>query len=139
MSARRRVRLLIGTTEEAPPTETRPTEDVGIHATALTKYYRHTHALESFDLAIRHGEVYGYLGPNGAGKTTTIRLLLGLHRPTSGTAEVFGIDAWTDMVAVHRASRTSAARPSGSLPGGLSGFWGLATCAPMLRSRSAHR
>jgi ABC-2 type transport system ATP-binding protein len=46
--------------------------------------------------------VFGFLGPNGAGKTTTIRLLLGLIRPTSGTARVFGLDPWADTVAVHR-------------------------------------
>jgi ABC-2 type transport system ATP-binding protein len=46
--------------------------------------------------------VYGYLGPNGAGKTTTIRLLLGIHRPTRGRAELFGIDAWADPVEAHR-------------------------------------
>jgi ABC-2 type transport system ATP-binding protein len=51
--------------------------------------------------------VYGYLGPNGAGKTTTIRLLLGLHRPSAGRAEVFGIDAWRDPVAATGAWRTS--------------------------------
>ena len=51
---------------------------------------------------MRRGEVYGYLGPNGAGKTTTIRLALGLHRPTSGSVEVFGIDAWGDPVTAHR-------------------------------------
>jgi ABC-2 type transport system ATP-binding protein len=50
----------------------------------LSKHYGDTVALDELDLAVEPGEVYGYLGPNGAGKTTTIRLLLGLHRPTSG-------------------------------------------------------
>jgi ABC-type multidrug transport system ATPase subunit len=59
-------------------------------------------ALDSLDLDVREGEVYGYLGPNGAGKTTTIRLLLGLHRPSAGRAELFGIDAWRDPVSAHR-------------------------------------
>jgi ABC-2 type transport system ATP-binding protein len=61
-----------------------------IHAEALTKRYGSTLALDRLDLAIEQGEIYGYLGPNGSGKTTTIRLLLGLHRPTAGRAELFG-------------------------------------------------
>jgi len=73
-----------------------------IRAEALTKRYGATLALDSLDLTVGAGEVYGYLGPNGAGKTTTIRLLLGLHRPTSGRAELFGVDAWRDAVAAHR-------------------------------------
>jgi ABC-2 type transport system ATP-binding protein len=73
-----------------------------IHTEGLTKRYGQTLALDSLDLAVREGEVYGYLGPNGAGKTTTIRLLLGLHRATSGRAELFGMDAWGDPVAAHR-------------------------------------
>jgi len=68
----------------------------------LTKRYGETLALDDLDLDVRPGEVYGYLGPNGAGKTTTIRLLLGLHAPTAGRAELFGIDAWSDPVAAHR-------------------------------------
>ena len=64
----------------------------------LTKRYGETLALDALDLDVEPGEVYGYLGPNGAGKTTTIRLLLGLHRPTAGRAELFGIDAWGDPV-----------------------------------------
>src|SRR5262249_57778846 len=54
------------------------------------------------DLEVRRGEGVGYLGPNGAGKTTTIRLLLGMLRPTSGRAEIFGLDAQRDTVAAHR-------------------------------------
>ncbi len=67
----------------------------------LSKRYGETLALDRLELTIKEGEVYGYLGPNGAGKTTTIRLLLGLHRPTSGRAELFGIDAWSDPVRAH--------------------------------------
>ena len=73
-----------------------------VHTEGLTKQYGETLALDALDLDVATGEVYGYLGPNGAGKTTTIRLLLGLHRPTSGRAEIFGIDAWRDPVAAHR-------------------------------------
>ena len=68
----------------------------------LTKRYRDADALVDLDLEVASGEVLGYLGPNGAGKTTTIRLLLGLIRPTSGSAELFGLDCQRDMVAVHR-------------------------------------
>jgi ABC-2 type transport system ATP-binding protein len=47
-------------------------------------------AVDSVDMSVRRGEVYGFLGPNGAGKTTTLRMLIGLIRPTSGTATVVG-------------------------------------------------
>jgi ABC-2 type transport system ATP-binding protein len=47
-------------------------------------------AVSSVDMSVRRGEVYGFLGPNGAGKTTTLRMLVGLIRPTSGTATVAG-------------------------------------------------
>lgn len=50
-------------------------------------------ALKGLDLAIAPGEVFGFLGPNGAGKSTTIKLVMGLLRPTSGTARIMGVDA----------------------------------------------
>jgi ABC-2 type transport system ATP-binding protein len=68
----------------------------------LTKRFHHTTALDAVTLAIQPGEVFGYLGPNGAGKTTTIRMLVGMLRPTSGTARVYGLDAWRQAVDVHR-------------------------------------
>jgi ABC-type multidrug transport system ATPase subunit len=58
---------------------------------SLTKKYgTGVLAVDSVDMSVRRGEVYGFLGPNGAGKTTTLRMLLGLIRPTSGTATVAG-------------------------------------------------
>jgi beta-exotoxin I transport system ATP-binding protein len=63
-----------------------------IRTESLTKYYGPVVAVESLDLTVHHGEVYGFLGPNGAGKTTTIRILLDLVRATSGRAFVDGLD-----------------------------------------------
>ena len=68
----------------------------------LTKRYGSTVALRDLDLEVHRGEVFGYLGPNGAGKTTTLRLLVGLLRPTSGSAEVNGLDTWRRSVDVRR-------------------------------------
>jgi len=59
-------------------------------------------ALESLDIAVRQGEVFGFLGPNGAGKSTTIRLLLGFLRPTAGSGRVLGLDTVRDSVAIRR-------------------------------------
>jgi ABC-2 type transport system ATP-binding protein len=72
-----------------------------IETHGLTKRYGQQFALKDLDLAVREGEVLGYLGPNGSGKTTTIRLLLGLIRPTSGSAAIFGLDAQSQTVAIH--------------------------------------
>lgn len=73
-----------------------------ISITRLVKSFGHTAALAGLDLSVRPGEVHGFLGPNGAGKSTTLRILLGLIRPTSGTARVFGIDPWAEPVEAHR-------------------------------------
>jgi ABC-2 type transport system ATP-binding protein len=57
-----------------------------------TKSFGKTKAVSELDFEVRAGEVVALLGPNGAGKTTTVRLLMGLVRPTSGTARLFGMD-----------------------------------------------
>ena len=82
-----------------------------IHTEGLGKRYGNTVALEALNLTVARGEVYGYLGPNGSGKTTTIRLLLGLHRPSSGRAELFGLDAWSNPVRAHRRVAYVAGEP----------------------------
>jgi ABC-2 type transport system ATP-binding protein len=72
----------------------------------LTKRYNASiTAVDSLDLEVRRGEVFGFLGPNGAGKTTTLRMLLGLIRPTSGSA----------IVAEHRPGDPEGLRRIGSL------------------------
>jgi ABC-2 type transport system ATP-binding protein len=68
----------------------------------LTKRYGSHPALSDLDLEVQVGEVFGYLGPNGAGKTTTIRLLLDLLRPSSGRAEILGMDTRARSVAIRR-------------------------------------
>ncbi|MGI8968324.1 MAG: ABC transporter ATP-binding protein [Chloroflexota bacterium] len=61
-----------------------------VETTNLTQRYGNQLAVNNLHLRVRRGEVYGFLGPNGAGKTTTLRILVGLVRPTSGTAVVVG-------------------------------------------------
>ncbi len=64
----------------------------------LTKKYGDRLAADRVSLTVKRGEVYGFLGPNGAGKTTTLRMVLGLVRPTSGSAVVLGQPAGTSEV-----------------------------------------
>ncbi len=59
-------------------------------------------ALEKLNLTVNRGEIFGYLGPNGAGKTTTIRMLLDLIRPTEGYAKIFGKDAQSKSIDIHK-------------------------------------
>ena len=61
-------------------------------ARGLVKRYGTLVAVDHVDLTVERGDVFGYLGPNGAGKTTSLRMLLGLIRPTEGSAELFGRD-----------------------------------------------
>jgi ABC-2 type transport system ATP-binding protein len=66
-----------------------------IEAVGLQKRYGETVAVKGVDLAIYPGEVVGFLGPNGAGKTTTIKMLIGLLRPSAGSARIGGHDIQT--------------------------------------------
>ncbi len=91
----------MSTETEPAPTGTGPGDAV-IRTDGLTKHFGHTAALDSLDLTVPAGSVFGFLGPNGAGKTTAIRLLVGLLRPTSGTARVLGLDIVRDRRDVHR-------------------------------------
>jgi ABC-2 type transport system ATP-binding protein len=71
---------------------------LAISASGLRKVYRtgfwmREHVvLDQLDVAVPRGEIFGFIGPNGAGKTTTIKILMGLHRATSGEATIFGVD-----------------------------------------------
>ena len=73
-----------------------------IRTSGLTKDYGRGRGLFELDLQVAQQEVFGYLGPNGAGKTTTIRVLMGLIRPTAGSAYIFGLDCVRDAVDMKR-------------------------------------
>jgi len=66
------------------------TSGTAIRVARLTKRYGTVAAVNDLSFEVRAGAVTGFLGPNGAGKTTTLRILLGLARPTSGEATIFG-------------------------------------------------
>src|SRR3954453_3784295 len=71
---------------DAPPVEAR----------GLVKRYGDITAVNHVDLRVDRADVFGYLGPNGAGKTTSLRIMLGLIRPTEGSARLFGRDPLID-------------------------------------------
>lgn len=74
--------------------------EMGITTDELTKHYPEVRAVDGLNLRVPRGSVYGFLGRNGAGKTSTIKLLLGLTRPTAGSARVLGLDPRRDPVAI---------------------------------------
>ena len=76
--------------------------DTIIETKGLTKRYGQKAALDNLDITVHKGEVLGYLGPNGAGKTTTIRLLLGLIKPSAGTATINDQSVWHDPAELHK-------------------------------------
>ena len=93
--------------EAADPTGWRSMQNEGLHeiiirTNELVKQYGDVTAVDHLNLEIHKGEVFGLLGPNGAGKTTTTLMLLGLTDPTSGSAEISGLDCTRDSLAVKK-------------------------------------
>jgi ABC-2 type transport system ATP-binding protein len=76
--------------------------ELAIQTRGLVKTFRGVEAVRGIDLEVQRNTIFGFLGPNGAGKTTTIKLLLGLVRPTRGTATVFGQDIGRDTLEIRR-------------------------------------
>jgi ABC-type multidrug transport system ATPase subunit len=83
-----------------------------VETQGLTKNYGSSRGIEDVTFTVAEGEVFGFLGPNGAGKTTTIRTLMGLLRPSAGSARIGGLDCWNQS--------TDVKRLVGYLPGELS-------------------
>jgi ABC-2 type transport system ATP-binding protein len=73
-----------------------------VETVQLTKRYDDFTALDSLSISVGKGQILGFIGPNGAGKTTTIRILVGLLRPTSGTARIAGADCVTESRKIKR-------------------------------------
>jgi ABC-2 type transport system ATP-binding protein len=73
-----------------------------IRTDGLSKRYNHQTAVEALSFGVKEGEIFGFLGPNGAGKTTTLLMLLGLTRPTEGTASVCGFDPQRKAMEIKR-------------------------------------
>ncbi len=110
-----------------------------ISVRSFSKRFGSSLAVDTLDLSVPDGMIYGFLGPNGAGKTTTIRALLGFIRPTSGTTAIFGHDSWSDGLAAR--ARLGYLVPPDSLYPDLSGraqldyTAGLSRARPVLRDR----
>jgi len=77
-------------------------KDTVIRTFDLTKRFKKLTAVDTLNMKVQRGEVFGFLGPNGSGKTTTISMLLGLIRPTAGSAEVMGHDIRKEPAAALR-------------------------------------
>jgi ABC-2 type transport system ATP-binding protein len=78
------------------------TNSLVIETKNLSKAYKEVQALTNLNLTVNQNSIFGFLGPNGAGKSTTIKLLLGLIKPTGGTASIFGHDIRRESVAIRK-------------------------------------
>ncbi len=80
-----------------------PSSDIPvIELKNLSKQYGEFVALDSLSLSVYRGQILGFIGPNGAGKTTTIKIMVGLAKPTSGTARIAGADCARDSARIKR-------------------------------------
>lgn len=68
----------------------------------ISKTFGRVQALQDVTFSVNKGEVFGFIGPNGSGKSTTIRVLLGMIKASTGTAEIFGQDVWKQAPVIHR-------------------------------------
>lgn len=97
----------------------------------LSKKYRQRTVVDELSFKVEPGQTLGLLGPNGAGKTTTIRMLMGLTKPTSGSATIFGLDLITQLKQIH--SRIGVVFEKPNLFENLSGYENLATFCRLYR------
>jgi len=74
--------------------------DLVIDVTGVTKIFDGKKVVDSIDLSVRRGEIYGFLGPNGSGKTTFIRMLCGLLTPDAGSGTCLGYDVRTQQAQI---------------------------------------
>ena len=81
-----------------------PPGDPVVATRDLTKKYGKLIALDRLTMSVERGQILGFIGPNGAGKTTAIKILVGLARPTSGSATVAGTDCVTNPRKIDRKS-----------------------------------
>jgi ABC-2 type transport system ATP-binding protein len=81
-----------------------PTNTALIEAVHLSKKFGEKTAVDDASFQVRAGEIFGFLGPNGAGKTTTLKMLVGLLKPTTGTARIAGFDIQTQPLQAKAAS-----------------------------------
>jgi ABC-2 type transport system ATP-binding protein len=86
--------------------------ELAIETVELTKRYTSIVAVNRLDLHVERGEIFGFLGPNGAGKTTTMRMLLGLVKPTGGSARVLGMDIATQLPEILRRTGSVIENPT---------------------------
>ena len=73
-----------------------------IETKGLTKTFGEVLAVDSLNIKVKQGEIYGFLGPNGAGKTTTLKMILGLMYPTAGEVNINGMLMHPDNVEIKK-------------------------------------